>query len=394
MITKNKHLLLLLICLLLTPVVLISCSSDSDDNIEVNDANDAIDNDNDDSTGDGDDDDATGDDSADDDSDNDDQDDNADDDMTPPSVDRNSLATNGCDNVTIVGRFAYAACRNEIEIIDLDSSNRNLLNISGSDITADENLQLLFALDRNVINVFSISDPMNPNLLMSLNTNFSIFSGISAANGVLVVSAGAGGSNTQIFTYTSTSVTLATNGNATIDNVTGNPDVHVIGTSSGATAFYSQDIGAVANWAIQIANIDTNGMVVSTPPSITLTARQFTGSFAPFIPSNFPVESEFLNNRLYVAHFAVPGVEVIDLTNNTLMNPINLSYDPSNIGTDGTSLFVVGPTNNTVDIIDPSTTTISSSVNAMLQEPRGVDANSTHIVVADGSEGMIVITRE
>ncbi len=328
-------------------------------------------------------------------SDNDDSVETVDDegDNTNTSIDRNSLATNGCQNVVIANGFAYAACGNEIEVISLNTLERNLLNISGSDITVDGNEGLLFALDRNTINVLSLNDPMSPNLLTSLTTNFSAFSGISAANGVLVVSAGAGSANTQIFTYTGTTVTLATNGNATIDNVTGNPDVHVTATSNGITAFYSQDIGQVANWAIQIANIDTNGQVVNTPPFVRLTAQQFPGG--PFGPSNFPVESEFLNNRLYVAHFAVPGVEIIDLDNNNqLLSSINLSYQPVNISTDDTLLFIIGASNTDVDIIDPTTDTVTNSINAELVQPTGIAANTTHIAVADRTDGLIVITRE
>ena len=348
----------------------ISCSSDNnDDDIVISDEQGEDNND-----------------QGDDDSNDDNGDDQGD------NNDNGSLATNGCQNVVVVNGFAYAACGEEIEVISLTTLERNLLNISGDDITADGDVGLLFALDRNTINVLSLDNPMNPNLLTTLNTNFSAFSGISAANGVLVISAGAGSANTQIFTYTNNAVILATNGNATIDNVTGNPDVHVTETADGITAFYSQDIGQVANWAIQIADINVNGEIVNIPPFVTLTARQFTGG--PFGPSNFPVESEFLNNRLYVAHFAVQGIEIIDLENNNqLLSPINLPYEPTNIATDGTLLFVVGVTNNTVDVIDPATNTVIDSFQATLTQPTGVAASTTHIAVADRTEGLVIIER-
>ena len=374
MLIKNRFLLILLF-LFTSSIIITSCSDDNDDNIEINSDDDDTGDDDDDT---GDDDDDTGDD---------------DDDDTTNSVDRNSLATNGCQNVVIVNGFAYAACGQEIEVINLATLERNLLNISGDDITADADMGLLFTLDLNVINVLSLQDPLNPSMIATTNTNFSAFSGIGAANGVLVVSAGAGSADTQIFTYTNTTISLATDGNNTIDNVTGNPDVHVTPNSNGGlTAFYSQDIGAVANWAIQIADINANGEVVNTPPSVVLTPRQFTGG--PFGPSNFPVESEFLNDRLYVAHFGVPGVEIIDLSNNQLLSPINLSYTPVNIATDGSQLFIIGPTNNDVDVIDPDTNTIVDSIDAALVQSTGVAANNNHIAVADRSDGLIVITRE
>ncbi len=309
-------------------------------------------------------------------------------------VDRASLATNGCFNVVIFNNHAYAACGGEIEIISLTTLERNLLSIAADDITIDPDAELLFIQSRTQLQVLSLDDPMQPVIETTVNTNFSIFSGISAANGVLVVSAGSGGSNTQVYNYTNnaSSFSLATNGIPIVDNVTGNPDVHVASTNNGVTAFYSQDIGAVANWAIQIVNIDSNGQVIDTPPSIVLTPGQFTGGFAPFGNANFPVESEFLNNRLYVAHFAVQGIEIIDLNTNSLLSEIALPYEPTNIGTDGTSLFVIGATNDAVDIIDPSSATINQSIGDGLQIPTGVAASDTHIAVADRVDGLIVIT--
>ena len=122
-----------------------------------------------------------------------------------------------------------------------------------------------------------------------VKTNFGIFSGISAANGIVVVSAGTGGSNTQVYTYTSTGVNLVNDGIPLVDGVTGNPDVHVAVSANGATAFYSQDLGQVANWGIQIVEFDANGTITGTPPVVVLTPRQFTGSFGiPFGPANFP----------------------------------------------------------------------------------------------------------
>jgi len=252
--------------------------------------------------------------------------------------------------VVIVNDFAYGACDNSIEVIELETLERNEVNVQADDITAD--------VDANDV----------------VNTNFSFFSGLSATNGVLVVSAGAGSSNTQVFTYSLSSndigsLTLTTNGIPLIDSAVGNPDVHLAETANGVIAFYSQDIGAVANFAIQ---------------AVTLGA------------ANFPVESEFLDSRLYVAHFAAQGVEVIDLRDEKDLLPvIPLSYLPTNITTDGELLFVVGPTNSTVDVIDPLTLTVTDNLNASqpLSQALGVAASATHVVVADGVDGLITIER-
>lgn len=305
-----------------------------------------------------------------------------------------SLATNGCRNVVIFNGYAYAACGGEIEVVNLNTLDRNLLNITANDITVDISTGQLFTQTGGLLQVLNLDNPMQPNVVATTSTNFNIFSGLSAANGVLVVSGGSTNSDTQVYNYTTNSISLVTDGISVVDNITGNPDVHVTATTNGATAFYSQDIGQVANWAIQIVDFDFNGQVLATPPAVVLTPRQYTGTFqSPVGPANFPLESEFLDNQLYIAHFGVPGIEVIDLGNNNSLSQISLSYEPINIGTDGTSLFVIGLTNDDVDIIDPSTATVTGSLQANLTQPTGVAASLTHIAIADRTEGLVIITR-
>ena len=309
-------------------------------------------------------------------------------------IDRNSLATNGCQNVIIVNNFAYAACGDGIEVVSLESLERNFIDLSADDITADAGLELLFTQSGNDLRMLDISNPIAPTEIERINTNFGIFSGISAANGILVVSAGTGGSDTQVYTYTSTSLNLVNNGIASVDAVTGNPDVHLAESANGAVAFYSQDIGAVENWGIQIVEFDEAGAVIAIPPVVVLTPRRFTGNFGiPFGPANLPVESEFLNNTLYVAHFAAPGIHTIDLLNGNTLGLIPLDYEPTNVSTDGSLLFVVGVTETRVDIIDPLDNSIVDQIEAELELAIGVAASNTHIAIADRSDGLIIITR-
>ena len=163
--------------------------------------------------------------------------------------------------------------------------------------------------------------------------------------------------------------------------------------TGGAQGFYSQDLGNVANWGIQIVNFNGAGEVLSTPDVVVLTAGQFPGPFgAPFGPANFPVESEYLEGSLYVANFAAQGIEVIDLDNNNALSQIPLGYEPINVGTDGEFLFVVGVTNTNVTVIDPSSASIVDSLGD-LDQPTGIAANETHIAVSDQSLGLIVIPR-
>ena len=309
-------------------------------------------------------------------------------------ADTNSLATIGCQNVVILNEFAYAACGNGIEIVDLNSLERNFLSQPADDISGDANLGVLFTQSGNTLQQFTLDDPLAPTPISTVNTNFLIFSGIASANGILAISGGSGGSNTEVFTYTATSMSIALTGIPLVDNRTGNPDVHIAATNNGATAFYSQDLGAVANWGIQTVELDTTGNILALPNVAVLTPGFFSQSFGvPFGPANFPLESEFLNDRLYVAHFAANGIEVIDTTTSNVLSPITLGYEPTNITTDGTQLFVVSVTRNTVDTINPITETIVDSITLPLQQPIGIAANPTHIAIADRSAGLIIATR-
>lgn len=312
-----------------------------------------------------------------------------------PTGDSPSLAVNGCTNTVIVNDFAYGACGSEMEVVSLTDLSRSLIAVAADDIAADAELGLLFTQSQTVLSVLSLADAAEPALLTTAATNFSAFSGLSAANGVLVVSGGASDSNTQIYTYTDSTLTLTTDGIPQLDSATGNPDVHLTATSDGATAFYSQDIGAVANFAIQSVAIDTSGEVQAIADDIVLTPGEL--DFDPaFSPANFPVESEFLNDQLFVAHFAAQGIEVIDIASDSELQPtIPLPFEPTNIATDGTLLFVVGLTNPTVEIVDPGTASVTGSLSSAtaLVQPVGVAASLTHVAIADRTEGLLIIAR-
>lgn len=301
-----------------------------------------------------------------------------------------------CRNVVIVDGYAYGACDGQILIGELQTGTISVFESAADDITADEERGLLFTQSGTSIRMFTLENPLEPVEVDNATANIGLFSGISAAGCTLAVSGGVGGSNTRVFVYSADTLSLeiTEDGIPAVDNVTGTPDVHVAVTGGGEiTAFYSQDIGAVANWAIQAAVFNGAAQLQNTPERIVLTQGAFPGPFGdPFGPANFPVESEYLNDRLYVAHFAAEGVEVIDIANGALLSPIELGYEPINIGTDGQSLFVVGVSNNEVTIIDPDSGTVIESVGS-LQEPTGVAANATHIAVADQTLGLVIITR-
>ena len=314
---------------------------------------------------------------------------------TPLIVDSASLATNGCQNTVILNGFAYAACGDGIELVNLQSLQRNFISQPADDITGDANLGVLFTQSGNTLSQFDLTNPMQPNLVATLPTNFLIFSGISAANGILVVSGGSTNSNTEVYSYDSNSLTQQISNIPLVDDRTGNPDVHVAPTDNGALAFYSQDLGTIANWGIQIIEFDTSGNILAQPEVVVLTPGQYTGRFGPPIgPANFPLESEFLIDRLYVAHFAANGIQVIDRSANDALSLIPLGYEPTNITTDGNQLLVVALERSFVDIISPVTETVTETLELPLQQPTGIAATTTHIAVADRTSGLIIVQRQ
>ncbi len=305
----------------------------------------------------------------------------------------NQVTINACSNVVIVNGYAYGACGGELGIVSLEDDKRNVLNIPSDDITIDSSTNTLFVQSRNSISALNITNPLEPSVVATTSTNFGLFSGIDAANGVVVVSAGTRGNNTQVYQFNGSQFNLSENGIQQVDAVTGNPDVHVTETSNGARAFYSQDLGGVANWGIQIVDFNTSGNVINTEDVVVLTPLRFTGSFSAVSPANFPVESEFLNNKLYVAHFAVNGIEIVDFDNNNAITRVDLGYSPVNVTTDGLELFAIGTNSKEVSILNPSTNNITSITVDAIEQARGVAASKDYIVIADRNKGLIVVNR-
>lgn len=306
----------------------------------------------------------------------------------------NTIASaESCSNVVIVNGHAYGACGDQLEVISLKDNKRNVLQIPADDISVDASTNTLFIQARNSISALNVTNPLAPNVLATNSTRFGLFSGIGAANGVVVTSGGTRGQNTQVFRFNDNSFRLTANGIDAVDNVTGNPDVHVTETLNGARAFYSQDLGSVANWGIQIVDFNNKGAVVSTEEVVVLTSQRFSGGFTTISPANFPVESEFLNNKLYVAHFAANGIEVVDFNNNTSLSTIDLGYQPVHITTDGVQLFAIGLTSKVVSVLNPNTEQVTSLNVDAIEQARGIAASNDYIVIADRAKGLIVVNR-
>lgn len=311
---------------------------------------------------------------------------------TPPNteVDRDGNSSNGsstisCENVALQGSFAFGACNNVIRIVNLNSSEIFDFSVAANDIAIDTVANIALALSGRNLTLLDISSPFTPIILDTATVNFSFFSGVAAANGIAVVSGGAGGSNVQIFNYQSRTLNLVRSGISTVDSNTGTPDVSVVATAGGIEAFFSQDLGSVRNWGINHFSITASGNASQINSTYRLTSGSVPLSFAS---SSFPVESEFLNNNLYIANYATRGIEVVSLASGFVQTPISLGYNPTNVATDGRDLFVVSSVSGRAQRVDPTNLNILE-LNLVVSRPSGVAANNNFIVIADLDNGIV-----
>ena len=303
-----------------------------------------------------------------------------------------SPTSNACQNVDILRNFAIGACGDRLKIVELASLQRSEVNISGDDISIDPNLSLGFLLSTNLLTMIDLSTPTSPSIIQQVSVNFSSFSGVSAANGIVVVSGGARGSNARAFSYDRNSLNLITDGIPEVDANTGTPDVTVMGSNGGVFAFFSQDLGAVRNWGIWPVEITSTGVFFARSEPYRLASGSVPINNSNFTPSNFPVESEFLDGKLYVASYASNGIEVIDLLAETREAPISLGERSTHVATDGESLFVLSSVAGTLRRIDPETRE-NFILMRNLENATGLAVDENHIVIADRTEGILVFEK-
>jgi len=300
-------------------------------------------------------------------------------------------------NVMVSGNYAYAAMGSQgFAVMDLTTRNRTVLSPPGASGSVDDlsvDGDLLFVMDSNgtgFLSVYSISDPFNPVLQsgpVAFTTNF--FSGISAANGRVVVSGG-----TSFLTARS----YDANGNlgtdvGSIDLGAGQPDVLI--SPNGERAFVSTDFSGTFNgqgFGITFLDVRTSSLNIESRTG--LAGAGFTTGFQ--FPANFPIESALSGNSLLVAHGG--GLSILDATTGGLQRAIPLGFPAVSVDAEGDTAFIVGQsggTNSFLAELDLSNTTSQPVVQTLTGIPQvtGVAANSQFIVIAANNNGLQVIER-
>ncbi len=317
------------------------------------------------------------------------------------TVDLQVLETFSTNNVAIVDDFAFAAAGNQgLLVVDLESLQvTSGIAPPGSSNAIDDvavAADLLFAIDGSrpgSLSVFSIEDPTSPTLVSGpVSIDVGPFTGVSAANGQVVVSGGTG--QLSVLNYDENGV-LGTS-ISRIDLGVGQPDVLI--ADDGQTAFVSTDFaGLVDSESFGVTLID----VPTAPSSISILDRAGIdgAGFSPGVagPANFPIESAQLGERLFVA--SGRGISVFDVSNSEQLSPVTeilLDTNPVNVDAVGNQLFVVGnspsPTLTVIDIADLNSPTVETVDLPFNSEPLGVAAVDEHIVVADANLGVLVGT--
>ena len=302
------------------------------------------------------------------------------------------LSTVGTNNVAIAGNFAYAAAGAQgIVIVDLE--NRLVVDVVSNagrvdDVSIDGDL--LFVMDGtgNALRVLSIANRTQPTVVSGpVAVNVAPFSGVSAANGRVIVSGGTGLLSSRTYTPAGTLSGQA----LMIDLGIGQPDVLL--SDDGATAFVSTDFSGLVNGqGFGITVVDVSSQPLNVTDQIGIAGAGF--SVGGDGPANFPIESAIQGNTLFVA--SGDGISVFDVSNLNSVQTlavIPLSTNPINVDIVNDTLYVVGNspgTLTTIDVSDLSSPVIETTTLAEGSGPLGVAATSSYLVIADEFLGIQV----
>jgi hypothetical protein len=269
-----------------------------------------------------------------------------------------TTATGESANVVAGERFAYATRGADgIEIIELTSPKWRRVVAPSPGTTADDLAiadGLLFVLDARPpggLSVYSLENPELPRLVQApVMVDVGPFSGVSAANGLVVVSGGT--SLLSLRRYEADGRLGATF--TTADLGRGQPDVLL--SRDGRHAFVStHDSGP--HFSLTVLALGIDPLSVERIARLPLETYGFTPGGAR--PSNFPIEMAIDGDRLLVASAA--GLQVFDVADRA--KPVALATLkpaalPVNVDARDGLAAVVGsdpdPELTLVDLADPS----------------------------------------
>ncbi|HEU0224830.1 MAG TPA: hypothetical protein VFR29_05305 [Steroidobacteraceae bacterium] len=269
-------------------------------------------------------------------------------------------------NVVAGERFAYATRGADgIEIIELAAPAWRRVVAPAPGTTADDLALadgLLFVLDARPpgnLSVFSLANPELPTLVQPpVPVDVGPFSGVSAANGLVVVSGG-----TSLLTLRRYALDGRLSAEfASADLGRGQPDV-LLGTD-GRHAFVStHDDGPF--FSLSVLRLDRDALSIMHIASLPLATYGFTPGGAR--PANFPIEMAIAGENLLVASAA--GLQLIDVSDPAQPRPratLQPGALPVNVDARAGLAAVVGsdpdPELALVDLADPSAPKLLRSI--------------------------------
>jgi hypothetical protein len=307
--------------------------------------------------------------------------------LTYPSLESGEAA-----HVVVLGAVAYVALGEPgVETIDVASGRRMAVippppGARSSDALAATDGKL-FVLDarRGRLSVWSAEAP--PRLLDGpVPVPVGPFSGVAAGGGRVIVSGG-----TSELTVLSYDDAGRIGPRATADLGRGQPDVSIAADGARAvvsTHFTHPDFGVTL-------------LALNAPPAAPViqgTLRLAGAGFTPggSKPSNFPLVTELIGDRLFAAHGG--GVAVVDVSRPgapRLVRVVALEVVPVSLAADGDTLAVVGssPAPRLV-LLDARSLEVRRTI-ALPAGARGLDVAlaPSRIVVAAGPRGALVMPR-
>lgn len=304
----------------------------------------------------------------------------------------------GATNVALSGSRAYIARGSALGVLDLATGSTASYSVRTHDVAASGSY--VYALDAvapgalpdfsnqggsGTLNVLSFANPAAPSYAATaLRVPVGPFSGVATGGGRFVVSGGTG----LLTAGTFAAGTL--NRGFTRDLGLGQPDVTL--SADGAQAYVSTDFDG-NTYGVTVLNLAT-GATLDRIPLVSGSSRVLS-SPGSATPANFAVSSAVVPGRSFIVTAHTDGMAAIDLTrldNNTATSPVlrtisaaTLGVVPVHVEVAGTTAYVIGssPSPQLVRVQVDTFRVISRS--ALSGTPRGIAANATYVVVANGS---------
>ncbi|MDN5203654.1 hypothetical protein QQ008_19855 [Fulvivirgaceae bacterium BMA10] len=304
--------------------------------------------------------------------------------------------------VKIYNNYAYTTNGEfGLDIIDLNTLKtvnkmppaREMNSIDNLSITDN----LLFAIDargEDFLAVFSLDNPTSPKLVSGpVPVQGAPFTGVSAANGNVVVSGGTTFMNFR--KYDANGKLSDTEGRFGRDR--GHPDILL--SEDGRVAYASTDFNGQVNGArfgmiaLELDGLTNSPRLIS---EIGIPGAGFTAGTTR--PAGFPIQSALADDHLLVAYGE--GLAIIELVNGrglASLNTLDLGLAAISISVFNGVAYVIGneptPTLVKIDISDIENPVIieSISLNTNGGIPTSIDVNNQYILIAANEGGLIVM---